>query len=282
MRKGIAVGIVAVVALITVVSGIVLVLHHPTNSFVSAPAESTPASIPDYTSKLPPKPDNFRLVMREIQSKYMDLCKLNESYYLQPEFYEESWQIGKRYYENHDYSRWVVHGHGAYPANPRVVFYTSEPGEWIRFCTFYRTGWSVETWQGLKLVPEQSEHFDVIIEPDEFLLPPTFPTFPLDWVKKLNITVKIKKKPPAGTYTLDVFVVNPSEENSYKWFWEVFERDITPEQIQMLEYCKAQQNATGNMNLQCQEWIELMRRNKYVEAGNIQVGSRLTTEIIVQ
>jgi len=226
------------------------------------------------------KPDDFKLVVRELQSGYIDVCDLNENYYLQPDFYEDSWQIGKRYYDEHDYSRWVVYGHGAYPANPHIVFKTDKVDEWIRFCTFYRTGWGTETYQGLKLVPSYSDYFDVKIEPDMFLLSPTFPVIKKDWVHKLNITVRIKQSPPKGTYTIPVMAQVPPMEQSREWFWEVFKRDISPEQYYMLEECKRQQEE-GGMNLECEEWVQTGRRNKYVTTGNIQVGPRLTITIDV-
>lgn len=232
----------------------------------------------DYIRGLQPKPDDFYVVTRETQSQYIDLCKLGSSYYLQPEFYIQSWDRGKHYYENHDYSRWGVHGHGAYPGNPQVYFNETEPNTWISFCTFYRTGWNIETWQGVKLISEPSEYFDVSIEPSEFLLSPTFPSFKEGWVTKLVIKVTVKKTPPQGTYKIPINAVNPSQEKAKEWFWEVLKREAdTEEECVMVELCKQQDISSS----QCKEWVEGSRKNKYIDAGFIQIGNRLVLEIYV-
>jgi len=228
-------------------------------------------------SELPEKPSDFYVVTREIQSHYINLCELDGSYYLQPEFYVQSWERGKHYYDSHDYSRWGVHGHGAYPGNPQIYFNNTTPNSWISFCVFYRTGWNIETWQGLKLIAEENEYFDVYIEPDEFLLEPTFPVFKEGWAKKLKITVLIKKTPPKGTYKIAINAINPSEEKAKGWFWEVLKQETqTKEELAMIEQCEQQ-----GMSVQCKEWIETDRKNKYVDAGFIQVGNRLLLEINV-
>ncbi|RLG24315.1 hypothetical protein DRN85_07850 [Methanosarcinales archaeon] len=236
----------------------------------------TPKEQIEYFKNLPPKPDDFDLVERDLYTGYIDLCALSEGYYLQPEFYGESWKRGEYFYTHHDYTRWAVHGHGAFPANPVFVFGDPKVGSWISDCVFYRTGWGVETYQGIRLVADPSEYFDVKITPDEFLLPPTYPVFDKGWVKKININVSIKNTPPPGKYIINVNTVSPSVESSKRWFKEVFSKNMTEEQRIMVEQCIEQ----GGSN--CQELIDVGRRNKYVDGSNIQVGPRLTITIYVK
>lgn len=229
----------------------------------------------DYLQNIPQKPNDFDLVMRDLNTRYIELCDLSEAYYLQPEFYGDSWTRGNYFYTNHDYSRWAVHGHGAFPANMMFQFGDPTVGAWISDCLFYRTGWGVETYQGIKLVPAESEYFDITITPDEFLLPPTYPVFSEGWVKRLTITVSIKKTPPAGTYILNVDSHAPSVENSTKWYKEVFVQNMTVEQQQMIDEC-INQGGTD-----CEELIEISRRNRYIDGGMFQMGSRIVLTVIV-
>lgn len=229
--------------------------------------------VPDYLVEIPTKPSDFDFVISKLR-KEADICELSEAYYLQPEFYEEGWEDGKYQYEEHDYSRWLVHGYGAYPGYPKAIFTSNKVGEEVQICTLYHTGWGVETYQGLKLIPEKSKYFDVVINPDEFLLLPTFPNFDKDWVKKLNITVKIKQNPPAGTYDIVVDVVNPSKEKRDEWVSEVLKKNVSIER--MLEECIKQ----NGEELECEELIR-DRRNKYVESSSISIGDRLVVKIII-
>lgn len=281
MKTTILVGsiLVTIVVAVAVITSVMVFTPKPNNDITATNSFDTPYYLKELSTI--EKPADFKLIMRELQSGYIDVCDLDERYYLQPDFYEDSWAVGKRYYEDHDYGRWVVHGHGAYPGNPSLRFDTPMAGDWIQFCTFYRTGWGTETYQGIKLVPDYNEYFDVAIEPNELLLAPTYPVIQKDWVRKLNITVAVTQIPPKGTYTIPINSVQPSAEQSREWFWEVLKKDITPEQYKMLEECKYQQEKTGDMNMECEEWIQTARRNKYVEAGNIQVGARLVITVDV-
>jgi len=236
--------------------------------------KETCGNLPEYLQGISPKPDDFDFALRKMR-KEADICEVSEAYYLQPDFYGESWEDGKHQYDEHDYSRWLVYGYGAYPASPKATFSSNKVGEEEQICTLYRTGWGVETWQGIKLVPEKSKYFEVVIDPDEFLLPPTFPNFDRGWVKKLNITVRIKQTPSVGTYNIVVNAVSPSEEKSKKWESEVLKKNISIRR--MLEEC-IMQNIEKELNLKCEELIR-DRRNKYVESGNINVGERLTIMI---
>lgn len=234
----------------------------------------TPEEVPVYLEDICSKPDDFDLVLGELR-KQADICELSKEYYLQPDFYADSWEVGKQHYEKHDYSRWLVYGHGAYPAYPKAVFFSNKVGEEMQICTLYHTGWGVETYQGLKLIPEENKYFEVVIKPDEFLLQPTFPNFDTGWVKKVNITVRIKQTLPSGVYDIVVDVVNPSKEKRDEWVSEVLTKNVSIKR--MLDECIKQNE---EKELKCEELIR-NRRNKYVESSSISIGDRLVIKIIV-
>ena len=235
-----------------------------------------------FMEDLPPKAENWDLMLREFESKYVDLDMYDEGFYKRPEFYAESWETCKeRYYKNHDYRIWGVYGHGAYPGNRKIVFANSEVGEWISFYSFYRAGWGIETWQGIRLTPEEeSPYFDVKIEPNEFLLTPTYPEFTYNWSRKIKYTVTIKEKPPAGTYTISIGAGNPSGEAAFNWFWDVLRQETTPEELEMLEECY-EQMLRDDVDIKCNEWIQVARKNKYVDCGQLRMGDRMTIKIVI-
>lgn len=224
-----------------------------------------------------PKPENFNLMLREINTHYVNMCDLGKNYYMQPDFYVDSWIVGKEYYETHDYGRWAVHGHGAFPATHKYLLTNPKTGDVISFCTLYRTGWAVETWQGIRLEAVENEYFEVVMTPNEFLLPPTFPVVSDGWVKKIDVKIYVKNSPPLGNYVIDVYSESPSLDSSRKWFWYVFEKDINVDHLDMIEECK--ENFSSEI---CQEWINLGRRNKYIEAGQFNIGSRMSIELEVK
>ena len=271
-KIGILVGAVALI-----VVGVVVAISYQTYSFNTNIKQVSPI---DYMKNIPPKPDDYALIKREMDSGYIDLSDLNESYWLQPDFYP-NWDKAKHFYEQHDYSRWGVYGHGAYPANPEVVFNTTEVGSWINFTVLYRTGYGIETYQGIKLVPEDNEYFDVEITPNQFLLKPTFPVFARDWVKRLTINVTIKKEPPKGNYTININAVRPDKEQAKKWFWEVLRKESTPEEQEMITRAKYQAEKEGKLPEKFEKWIEVGRKNKYVDAATFDVGPRITLKIKV-
>ena len=271
-RLGILVG-----AVVLVVVGVVATISYQTYQLNENIKQVPPI---DYLKNIPPKPDDYPLIKREMKSGYIDLSDLNESYWLQPDFYP-NWDRAKQFYEQHDYSRWGVYGHGAYPANPEVVFNTTELGSWISFVVLYRTGYGIETYQGIKLVPEDNEYFDVEITPNQFLLKPTFPVFAKDWVKRLTINVTIKKEPPKGDYTININAVRPDKEQAKKWFWQVLRRESTPEEQEMITRAKYQAEKEGKLPEEFERWIEVGRKNKYVDASTFDVGPRITLKIRV-
>lgn len=271
--KIIVVGIM--VTLIGIVSGILY--YYPTTTPIKT-YETIPTI--DYMQNIPQKPDDYEIIIRELESGYIDIAELNRSYWLQPDFYP-SWKHAKQFYTNHDYSRWGVGGYGAYPGNPEITFYKKTIGTWIEDCTLFKTGYGIETWQGVKLVPEENEYFDVTIEPNELLLEPTFPIFSENWVRILNYRVTIKKEPPIGEYLVKIHQTKPSKEQSEKWFWKILKKESTPKEQEMITRAKLQADKEGKSPEQLIGWITTARKNKYVD-GCIFQTTPITLRIIVE
>ena len=274
LGKVVVVGIMVV--LIGIVSG--YLYYYPTTGIIGTHKTIEPI---DYMQNLPTKPNDWDIIMRELDSGYIDILELDKAYWIQPDFYP-SWRHAQKFYTEHDYSRWGVYGHGAYPANPTVTFKKTSIGTWIQDSVLFKTGYGIETWQGLRLVAENSEYFDVEIEPNEFLLEPTFPVFSEDWVKKLSYTVTIKKEPPKGIYAVRVFAISPSEEKSEEWFWEVLKKESRPEEQEMITRAKLQAYAEGKTPEEFANWVEVGRKNKYVDGTTFQASERMRIEIVVE
>ena len=271
--KIVVVGIV--IGLIGIVSG--FLYYYPPTNIIETHETISPI---DYMKNIPPKPVDWNLIMRELESGYIDITELNHSYWSQPDFYP-SWKHAQQFYRNHDYSRWGVGGYGAYPGNPEIIFYKKTIGTWIEDCTLFKTGYGIETWQGVRLIAEDNEYFDVTLEPNEFLLEPTFPVFSKDWVRILTYRITIKKEPPKGEYKINIYQAKPSKEQSEIWFWEVLEKESTSEEQKMITRAKLQADKEGKPPQQFVDWITLERKNKYID-GSIFQTTPITLKITVE
>ena len=265
-----------IVALIGVVSG--YLYYYPATSIIETHRTIPPI---DYMQNLPPKPDDWNMIMRELDSGYIDIQKLDKAYWIQPDFYP-SWRHAQKFYTEHDYGRWGVYGHGAFPANPTVTFKDTSIGTWIQDTVLFKTGYGIETWQGIKLVTEDSQYFNVELEPNEILLKPTFPVFDENWVRKISYKVIIKEEPPRGKYIVKVLATSPSKEQSEIWFWEVIEKESTTEEQEMITRAKLQADAEGKVSQRFEDWIKVGRKNKYVDGTTFQVSERMSIEIVVE
>lgn len=156
-------------------------------------------------SKLPLYRKNFT---RELNSP--------EQNWKQPEYYE--FEEGIEYYINtpRDYLGQV--GFGAYPS---YRFFNAKDGDEIKTFTYFHASWFVYNYQGIKLDIVMNDnirnYFDVYIEPDIFLLEPTFPYFEYNWTQKITVIVKVKNNPPKGNYLIGVDTSSPPSEYSQKW-----------------------------------------------------------------
>jgi len=273
MRK-IVIGVVGVVVVIAISS--YFLFYHPNSNNI---AVGNVEVLEDYyTKELPEKPANYDLVLREIERNYVDLSDLGPEYYLQPDFYP-GWRVGREFYTKHDYSRWGVYGHGAYPANPTITFTSRDVGGWISFSTLYKTGYGIETYQGIRLVPQSSEYFDISVSPNQFLLEPTFPYFYKGWVQPITIKVTIKAPVEPGTYKVAFEVLPPNNEQRKKWVWEVLNKESSEQEQYMLN--QAQEMYGDNIPDDWEGWISIGRKNKYVDASIFSMENRVTLEIVV-
>lgn len=261
------------------VSGFLCYYSFNSNEPMIATSDTVPPI--KYMKNIPPKPDDWALIMRELNSEYIDITKLNRSYWLQPDFYP-GWNTAKGFYTQHDYSRWGVVGYGAYPANPRIIFNRSEVGSWVSDTVIFRTGYGIETWQGVKLKPEDSKYFDINLSPEQMLLSPTFPIFSKDWARLINYTITVKKKPPAGVYNISVYAVSPDKKQSKEWFWEVLKKQASPEEKEMITRAKLQADKEGKLPKKFRRWVKVGRKNKYIDSSTFSTGPTITFEIVVK
>jgi len=184
---------------------------------------------------LPPYPKDMREIYELVYyRKINDLSIINESYYKNPEFYPGWYYTGKDTFLNPPINRFGAFGYGCYPADT-IAFV--KPGQALKLTTFIKSGWVVETFQGMQLIPtfpssanssymgwsvEQDpekvkDYFIIDIEPDVFLLEPAFPVFLEGWARKITVDIKIKPNTPPGRYVIGIMPVNPPQEYSDKW-----------------------------------------------------------------
>jgi len=222
-------------------------------------------------SELPDKPDDFWLVQREVyESEYPDLCNLDERYFRQPDFYP-TWERNMKKYENIDYGRWTIQGYGAYPADQFYLMSHAPKGATFTLCTFLHTAYSVETYQGMKLRPTDSEYWDIEITPDQLLLPPTSPEFKPGWARKIEIKITAKKDVPAGNYRMGFNIAEPDQETSKQYEWTMLSIPVKGEE----EYAeKCVNNPDNRPKLDYEGCVKKFRErvNQYVTGGNWAIG----------
>ena len=158
------------------------------------------------------KPSDFVQVQRDIkQGVFLDLCDVKEGYYRQPELY-----FGYNTYlvTPHDYTRWIVHGYGAYPGEASLSVSNMKAGETITVCTLIHTSFGVETYQGIGLSIEPNDYFTSSITPNSLLLYPTFPKITGNWTYKIAVTIIAKQDIQPGSYTLNMMATAPDTKTS--------------------------------------------------------------------
>jgi len=151
----------------------------------------------------------------------------DSAYYLQPEFYEDTFatsgiQLYAGYEENQpvNFSYMGIYGYGAYPMDfyRKIIAEGGRRGGMLKIVTFWYTSWGVSKYQGFNLeavYPEEGtitswyvkqdpeiarEYLKVDIEPKTFLLEPSWPIFHDEWAKKVIINIDISPEIPSGRY----------------------------------------------------------------------------------
>lgn len=215
-------------------------------------------------SELPEYPKNFNIMKRDIYSgQIIELNKVNENIWKQPEFYPTWEQNGLTWFQNHDYSRWGVHGYGFFPAELSYTVSNMTSNDQLDVYSFLHTSWGIETWQGLKLIPisSNSNLFNVVVTPNDILMDPTFPKLYENWTQKIHMQITAKQSIPKGIYTFSIGFQTPSAELSNKYTWEAVDKFTDNKYHGEIEKC---------INLlqdeKCNNLIEL-RQNKYISGG---------------
>lgn len=185
----------------------------------------------DIFSDLPPIPSDFPSVAYDIATgSLLQLGQITKSYYLQPELYFHvgetagaNRQIAFRAWSQPQLEYWGDNGHLSYP-NQQWGTITKSKDNIARAVVFYASGWNIQNYQGLMLVPnaDAKQYFDVVIESDStgqpyFLLGPTFPKFDAHWAEKVTVTLRAKPGTPAGEYHVGINPTNPPREINEKW-----------------------------------------------------------------
>lgn len=212
---------------------------------------------------IPDKPNDFDAYTREIwKGGYNDLCDLPEEYWKRPEFFGTSWETSKKeYYDNPNYGMWGVYGQGNIPSKAGYTFENFKEGDEFELCTFFHNGFGVWTYQGFELLPIENEYFEVLTEPSELTVSPTFPVFEDGWVQKIRVKVRVKETPPIGSYQLGFDVATPSQKYSSEKNSEVLHMTINKEDYytDCLKYLKDEERCNFLIN---------NREKKYVAGGS--------------
>jgi hypothetical protein len=159
----------------------------------------------DKTTPIPIAP----ITIAAITTYENNICTLSPDVYTNPNFYPNyEFYINK----THDYSRWATEGFGAYPAFDSYILAPNIST--IKICTLVRTGWEVETYQGVHFVSSYNENlFNITVFPDTILLAPVFPEFVNNWTQKIMFTVTLQQKIVPGTYKFKVSTTSPPHQS---------------------------------------------------------------------
>jgi hypothetical protein len=232
-------------------------------------------------TNLPDQPNDFLIIKRAIETgETTNICNVKNEYYKHPEFYP-TWEQGKTaFYDNHDYSRWGVHGYGAYPADLGATISNFKKGESIDFCTIVKTSYGIETYQGVKMIFDNSEYFDIEIinqefpeYKDHFIMYPTFPIFHENWTRQMHIRITAKQDVPIGEYEFGFNFATPNRDFNEEMVWEILMQD-TDENIEYVKECVEEiHNSKDNSDIDTQcEMFMMQRQKKYVKGGTWSIG----------
>lgn len=228
---------------------------------------------------LPDYPSNFVIIRRDVYSnQIIELNRISESIYKQPEFYPTWNTNGLMWFTHHDYSRWGVHGYGFFPGELNYNIHNMSKDDIINVYSFLHTSWGIETWQGIKLIPDilmkaDTRYFDVTLTPNEVLLEPTFPKFYNNWSQIVNMQIVAKEQVPEGQYKFIIRFESPSNDNNNKWTWNVIDKYTDNKFHHEIQKC------INNIQTErCNELIEL-RQNKYVHGTAFTPSNQYTVTI---
>ncbi len=214
-----------------------------------------------------PIPETFKYIQRDLaRGSLVDICDLKPDVYTQPEFYP-TWERTKDLAVPK--SRWGVTGFGAYPGEIGYTAKNMSTGDSFTACTFIRSGWAIQTYQGMHLEMDYNkELFNVIVTPNELLLSPTYPEYVKGWVNRVSIKVTAKQDIPAGSYTFSMTSSPPSLQKQREYYSYVMDIQNYP------------WYSCGLFEKDCDENVIEMRKRTYYNAGTFQAEKFYNIELI--
>lgn len=186
-------------------------------------------------NKLPPIPKDmwrYRHMLSTGQILGDVLCELTPDYYTQPELYPNFVTQHIKPYKYPDPYHWTPRGYGTYPADMETIM---GQGDFVEVCTFFYTGFSVETYQGFGLQPiyptkftynkvnyiqnpeQVKEYLTVEITPKNILLEPAYLMFEKGWSQKITVKVISKENTPKGIYQIGFNPIKPDLDLASIW-----------------------------------------------------------------
>jgi len=185
---------------------------------------------------LPEIPEDFwwyKYKMIDHKDHYVDLCTLDESYWKQPEFIENTFvNSGIHRYKTPSEIDWIPNGYGSYPA---VQWVEAPADSEFDLCYFIYASYGVSTQQGFQLVPFyvnkiyspiEGVTYDTIVDKENIqmslkselvVIEETYPIFNYNWIHRIKIHVKLSEEIPAGDYGIAVDLTKPSDEILKEW-----------------------------------------------------------------
>ena len=175
---------------------------------------------------LPEIPEDFGSKNYLISTgKITDFSEITREYYLQPEFYPLFEKNGLPFYQAYDGRYIGTFGWGIYPSEQWINAKAGTEGT-IEF--FFKTGWGVETYQGVNYVMKSNCNWieTEAIEP-VFLTPPSYQEFCTiescghDWARKKTVKITISEQAKIGAKcNVTLHPIKPPQEKIDEWFKE--------------------------------------------------------------
>lgn len=203
-------------------------------------------------SKLPEMPNDFYQVRTMLLYNMLrfDPEKINESYWKQPEWFPNYKTLVVPLIQNAKENRRAIWCVGVYPARDLIVLERNEDVTegyteitrymWVRSAPLVEQVIGVksnpiypqhETLEaseeygtpGMEVYQDPSmaqEYIDISTDLDEFILTPNFPIYTEDYVKMIEVTIRIRNDIPEGKYVVGLDFGGPSGEFTEENLWK--------------------------------------------------------------
>lgn len=201
---------------------------------------------PDYLpsgmfARLPDMPEDFYAIRSLVRlGRIVDLAALGPEYWMQPEFFPQFEEIGVPLLQNPPVGRWGAFGILIYPADTVI---TTTPGEEFATQFFLKSGYLVETYQGINLEvlypnagvittgvrysdgtnsirqdgEQVAQYFDVEVQENPFVLEPNFPVYNQNGTRMVNLTIKVAENTPPGKYLIGLDTTGVPTDIEQEW-----------------------------------------------------------------